>query len=99
MNYDSGEMVCLGDIVEVDLWDGRHQARVVMIGETHQYAVIDSETAAWASESGHVGSKNILVEWSTGNPFEHDDKNFSPVANTLSLTLAGVVLKQRAEHT
>lgn len=99
MDYNSGDIVRLGDLVEVELPDGQHQARVVMIGETGEHVSIAKDTVAWMTASGHVGKGRILIEWVTGNPLEHGDQNFAPVSNTLSLTLAGVVLRQRAVDT
>ena len=37
MKYEDGQTVMLGDIVRVDLHDGDHVGRVIMIGDTGEY--------------------------------------------------------------
>jgi hypothetical protein len=52
----------LGDVVAVELSDGMHHARVVLLGDTGYYAGIDDETAKWAIESGHVQRDGISTD-------------------------------------
>ena len=54
MKYDDGQTVMLGDIVRVDLHDGDHVGRVIIIGDTGEYGGVDARTAKWALESGNV---------------------------------------------
>ena len=97
MKYDDGQTVMLGDIVRVDLHDGDHVGRVIIIGDTGEYGGVDARTAKWALESGHVGKQNIMLEWCENNPLAQDDPNYAPVSNTLSTSLCGVVMIRRTE--
>lgn len=98
MKYEDGQTVMLGDIVRVDLHDGDHTGRVIMIGDTGEYDGVDARTAKWALESGHVGKQNIMLEWVEPNPLAHDDPKYAPVSNTLSTSLCGVVMTGRKEQ-
>lgn len=95
MKYQDGQSVMLGDVVAVELSDGMHHARVVLLGDTGYYAGIDDETAKWAIESGHVQRDGIMAEWIDKNPFEHNDPRYAPVSNTISTDLCGVLLIRR----
>lgn len=97
MKYEDGQTVMLGDIVRLDLHDGDHAGRVIMIGDTGEYGGGDARTAKWALESGHVGKQNIMLEWVEPNPLAHDDPKYAPVSNTLSTSLCGVALIRRKE--
>lgn len=96
MKYQAGDLIALGDIVGVPLWDGEHIAKVIMIGETGEFCSLDPDTAKWAQESGHLKSTSIMVEFLNSNPFEHSDPNYAPVSNTLALSPSDVLLKRRA---
>ena len=97
MKYEDGQTVMLNDIVRVDLHDGDHAGRVIIIGDTGEYDGVDARTAKWALESGHVGKQNIMVEWAETNPLAHDDPKYAPVSNMLSTSLCGVVMIRRTE--
>lgn len=98
MKYEDCQTVMLGDIVRLDLHDGDHTGRVIMIGDTGEYDGIDAQTANWALESGHVGKQNIMLEWVELNPLAHNDPKYAPVSNTLSTSLRGVSLIRRKEQ-
>ena len=95
MKYDDGQTVMLGDIVRVDLHDGDHVGRVIMIGDTGEYDGVDTRTAKWALGSGCVGKQNIMIEWVEPNPLAHNDPKYAPVSNSLSTSLSGVSLIRR----
>jgi len=95
MKFEDGQDVKLGDIVSIELADGLHAAKVVMLGDSGDYAGIDDETAKWAIESQHVGQNEIMAEWVEGNPFAHDDPAYAPAGNTISTCLCDVVLMRR----
>lgn len=98
MKYDDGQTVMLGDIVRVDLHDGDHVGRVIMIGDTGEYEGVDAQIAKWALESDHVGKQKILLEWVEPNPLANDDPKYAPVSNTLSTSLCGIVMTRRKEQ-
>ena len=98
MKYEDGQTVMLGDIVSLDLHDGDHAGRVIMMGDTGECDGVDARTAKWALESGHVGKQSIMLEWVEPNPLAHDDPKYAPVSNTLSTRLAGVALIRRKEQ-
>jgi hypothetical protein len=97
MKYEDGQTVMLGDIVTVDLHDGDHTGRIVMIGDTGEHFGVDEESAKWALESGHVGKDDVMLEWIEPNPLAHDDPRYAPVENTLSTCLCGMVLVRRKD--
>ncbi len=95
MKYSDGQVVMLGDIVDIGLHDGAHRAKVVMLGDTGAYSELDDETAKWAIESGHVGKTEIMAVWIEKNPFEHTNPKYAPAANSISTDLCCVVLVER----
>lgn len=98
MTYEDGQTIVLGDVVKIELHDGDHIGRIIMMGDTGKCSGIDDSVAQWARESGHVGKNNIMLEWIEPNPLAHDDPKYSPVSNTLSTCLCGVVLVRREEN-
>jgi hypothetical protein len=95
MQYEDGQIVKLGDIIEIGLADGVHRARVVLLGDSSTYAGINEKTAKWAIESQHVDKNSIMAVWIDENPFAHSDPKYAPVANTISTDLCGIVLIRR----
>ncbi len=95
MYYEDGQIVRLGDIINIGLSDGMHRARVILLGETGAYDDIDDKTAKWAIESKHVDKNSIMAVWLDGNPLSHNDPRYAPVANTISTDLCGIVLIER----
>ncbi len=95
MQYEDGQIVRLGDIINIGLADGMHRARVVLLGETGAYTGIDEKTAKWAIESKHVDKNSIMAVWIDKNPFAHSDPRYAPAANTISTDLCGIVLIRR----
>jgi hypothetical protein len=98
MKYDDGKDVRLGDIVSIELADGVRTARVVLLGDTAEYAGVDDKTAKWAIESKYVGKGEIMAEWTEGNPFAHIDPAYAPVGNTISTCLCDVILIRRDDE-
>lgn len=96
MKYEDGQIVRLGDIVDIELGDAVHRAKVVLLGDTGQYSDLDENTAKWAIESGHVEKANIMTAFVGENPFEHNDPRYAPMSNSLSTNLSGVVLVRRS---
>ncbi len=92
MHYEDGQIVRLGDIINIGLADDVHRARVVLLGETGTYDGIDEETAKWAIENKHVDKNSIMAVWIDENPLSHSDPRYAPVANTISTDLCGIVL-------
>jgi hypothetical protein len=95
MDYEDGQIVRLGDIINIGLADGMHRARVILLGETGDYDGIDEKTAKWAIESKHVDKNSIMAVWLDENPLSHNDSRYAPVANTISTDLCGIVLIER----
>ena len=99
MHYEDGQIVRLGDVINIGLADGVHRARVVLLGETGTFVDIDEKTAEWAIESKHVDKNSIMPVWIDGNPLAHSDPRYAPVANTISTDLCGIVLIERGTAT
>ena len=95
MQYEDGQIVRLGDIIDIGLADVVHRARVVLLGESGIYAGIDEKTAERAIESKHVGKNSVMAVWIDKNPLAHSDPRYAPVANTISTDLCGIVLIRR----
>lgn len=95
MYYEDGQIVRLGDIINIGLADGMHRARVILLGETGAYDGIDEKTAKWAIESKHVDKNSVMAIWLDENPLSHNDPRYAPVANTISTDLCGIVLIER----
>lgn len=98
MKYENGQRVMLGDVVKVGLHNGDQAGRVVIIGDTGEYADLDPRTAQCSLESGHVGDQGIMVEGVESHPLAHDDPKHAPVSNTLSTSLRGVIMIRRKDQ-
>ena len=97
MQYESGENIILGDIVETNILNKVDKFKVVMIGETGEFISLNAETAKWAIESGHVGKENIMIEYFKENPLAHNNSNYAPVSNTISTDVSGIVFSHRSK--
>lgn len=95
MNYEDGQAVRLGDVINIGLADGMHRARVILLGEAGEYNDLDEKTVKWAIESNHVDKNSIMAVWLDENPLSHNDPMYAPVANTISADLCGIVLIER----
>lgn len=81
MRYTNGTEIRLGDIVFLDVPDGYHQAKVVMLGDTGAHLEIDQEFLEWAQQESLISKSTIVVEWVGDNPFKHNNTKYAPVGN------------------
>jgi hypothetical protein len=87
MKYSCGTEVILGD--EIMVSSGPEQeslSRVVAIGVDLATEDIDRKFYDWAKEEGIITDKSIVIEWIDENPLAHNDPNYAPVGNYMTLS-------------
>jgi hypothetical protein len=60
-------------------------ARVVAIGIDSVDDDIDESFYAWAKREAIIGKDTVVVEWIGSNPLSHNDPNYAPVGNYMTL--------------
>ncbi|WP_185234334.1 hypothetical protein [Teredinibacter franksiae] len=81
MEYRDEQEIALGDIVELDMPNGRSQGRVVMLGENYEYLELESTFETWVKSENILDADSVVIEWINENPLEHDDPQYAPVGN------------------
>lgn len=61
-------------------------ARVVAIGLNLSVESIDRKFYDWAKEEGIISAESVVVEWRDENPMAHNDPNYSPIGNYMTLS-------------
>lgn len=86
MKYECGTNVMLGDEVMVQAGPNRESlARVVAIGRDMAIPGIDQSFYSWAKNEGIIDKDTVVVEWIGPNPLAHENPNYSPVGNYMTL--------------
>jgi hypothetical protein len=86
MRYECGTEVMLGDVIMVGCGpDQETLARIVAIGTDFVIDGIDQEFYSWAKSEGIINEETVVIEWLGVNPLEHNDLNYAPVGNYMTL--------------
>ncbi len=86
MKYECGTNVMLGDEIMVGYGpDQESLARVVAIGIDSAIKEIDQEYYSWVKSEGIINKETVVVEWLGTNPLEHNDPNYAPTSNYMTL--------------
>jgi hypothetical protein len=86
MKYECGTDVMLGDEIMVQYSPNQKAlARVVAIGLDLVIDEIDPAFYSWAKSEGIIDKDTVVVEWVGANPLSHNDPNYAPVGNYLTL--------------
>ena len=83
MKYADGSIARLGDIVSIQLFDGPHEGKIVMLGDTLEHLNLDSEFVKWVVSERLIEKDFVAIQWTGKNPLEHHDPNFAPVGDIL----------------
>jgi len=83
MNYKTGKVIHLGDIVRIDIFNKVELARVVMLGVDYSHLNIDIKFIDWIQNEKELDSNSIIVEWVNENPLKHNKSEYAPVGNYL----------------
>ncbi|WHI45385.1 hypothetical protein [Microbulbifer sp. VAAF005] len=71
MQYESGEEVRLGDIVEYDVDPNEYvSASVVMLGEDYSHSELEESFLQWVTTDNVLENDNVVVE------VEHEKGNY-----------------------
>jgi len=63
MNYESGEVIELGDVVRFDVGPERYiTARVMMLGETREHLKLEQSFFEWVERDAVLEESAIVVE-------------------------------------
>lgn len=79
MEYRDHQEIHLGDIIEINMPQGRERAKVVMLGENYKHLPLEPSFVSWVKEEQILAIDSIVIEWIGKNP--HDDPNYAPVGN------------------
>ena len=60
-------------------------ARVVAIGTDLVTAGIDSAFYSWAKEESIIDANTVVIEWIDDNPLSHNDPQYAPVGDYMTL--------------
>src|SRR4030043_1443641 len=86
MKYKCGTGAMLGDEIMVQYGPNQEAlARVVAIGLDLVIDEIDPAFYSWAKSEGIIDKDTVVVEWVGANPLSHDDPNYAPVGNYMTL--------------
>ena len=86
MKYECGTNVMLGDEIMVSYGpDQESLARVVAIGTESVIDEIDQGFYAWAKSESIIDKNTVTIEWVGANPSPHNDPNYAPVGNYMTL--------------
>ncbi len=86
MKYECGTEVMLYDVITVGYGpDQESMARVVAIGADLAIDEIDQAFYSWAKREGIINEETVVIEWLGVNPLGHDDPNYAPVGNYMTL--------------
>ncbi|MCP4350160.1 MAG: hypothetical protein GY795_32185 [Desulfobacterales bacterium] len=86
MKYKCGTDVMLGDEIMVEYSPYKESlARVVAIGPDLVIDEIDQEFYSWAKSESVIDKDTVVVEWIGTNPLSHNDPNYAPVGNYMTL--------------
>ncbi|MBU1044808.1 MAG: hypothetical protein KJ915_10480 [Candidatus Omnitrophica bacterium] len=86
MKYKCGKDVNLSDIIMVECGpDQKSLARVVAIGLDLAIDKIDKKFYSWAKSEKIINENTVVVEWIDTNPLAHDDPNYAPIGNYMTL--------------
>lgn len=87
MKYSCGTEVMLGDEIMASYGPEQESlARVVAIGLDLAVESIDRKFHDWAKEEGIISAESVVIEWRDENPMAHNDSNYSPVGNYMTLS-------------
>lgn len=76
----------IGDEIKVQIGPGRESlARVVAIGTDLVDDDIDESFYEWAKRESIIGKDTVVVEWIGSNPLSHNEPNYAPVGNYMTL--------------
>lgn len=96
MKYKKGKEIQLGDVVELEMPDGKEIARVVMLGETGGHLKMEKNYINWVIEENILSKDSIVVEWINNNPLAHNNPKYAPVGNYMSTGISDdITLIQR----
>jgi hypothetical protein len=86
MKYECGTIVMLGDEIMVQYGPGQESlARVVAIGTDSVIDEIDQGFYSWAKSESIIDKNTVTIEWVDVNPLSHNDPNYAPVGNYMTL--------------
>lgn len=60
-------------------------ARVVAIGTDQAVEAIDQQFYKSARDEGMIDRVSVVIEWMNENPLAHNDPNYAPVGNYMTL--------------
>jgi hypothetical protein len=87
MKYSCGTEVMLGDEIMASYGPEQESlARVIAIGLDLAVENIDRKFYDWAKEEGIISDESVIIEWKDENPMAHNDPNYSPVGNYMTLS-------------
>ena len=76
----------LGDEIMVQHGpDQESLARVVAIGTDSVIDEIDQGFYSWAKSRSIIDKNTVVIEWVGANPLSHNDPNYAPVGNYMTL--------------
>ena len=76
----------LGDEIMVQYGPGQESlARIVAIGTDLVIDEIDQGFYSWAKSESIIDENTVTVEWVDANPLAHNDPNYAPVGNYMTL--------------
>ena len=86
MKYECGTDVMLGDEIMVQHGpDQESLACVVAIGTDSVIDEIDQDFYSWAKSESIIDKNTVTIEWVGTNPLSHNDPNYAPVGNYMTL--------------
>jgi len=87
MKYECGTEVMLGDEIMVEYGpENESLARVVAIGLDLVINEIDQSFYSWAKNESIINKDTVVIEWVGANPLSHNDPNYAPVGNYMTLS-------------
>lgn len=76
----------IGDEIMVQYGPGQEAlARVVAIGLDLVIDKIDQAFYSWAKSEAIINKDTVVVEWVDTNPLSHNNPNYAPIGNYMTL--------------
>lgn len=99
MKYLCGTEVFLADEIMASYGpDQKSLARVVAIGLDLALDEIDKSFYDWAKNENIITDQTVVIEWVEKNPMSHNNLNFAPVGNYMTLSsLSSETFKRRGK--
>jgi hypothetical protein len=102
MKYSCGNNVLLGDYITVQIGPEKyHEVQIIAIGMKLKTIDINDDEWEWMITENIINENSVIVQFVGENPLAHDDPNYAPVSNHMtidSITDNEKLIRRKNEH-